>query len=123
MSHDEDSRRPIRDFQRARRILKVFYNRWRIFRRAKPLAVGVHTAIFVAFRRRVPMPIIKRAIHYHCSSDRYLKNILAGGSRYDLDGNPVGSITEPQRCDAINHLKERNEKGVHRMSRSGPPRR
>lgn len=43
----------------------------------------------------------------HTASTRYLKARAAEPTRYDLDGNPAGTVTSEQRDQAAKELRER----------------
>ena len=50
---------------------------------------------------------LRRALHRHTATTRYLKAIAAGGRRFGLDGLAIGDISEEQRQLAGKALKER----------------
>jgi len=50
----------------------------------------------------------------HTASTRYLKALLAGKERFDLDGVPSGEVTETQREVASTTLRERFKKVAER---------
>ena len=98
-------------------VLKKIYQAFPFVRQAAPLATGSHQEIFTRWGGLVPMPAIKRALHYHCSSDKYLLGMIRGGERFTIDGEPAGPITPAQQADAQDHLAKR------RAKRRAAPRR
>lgn len=86
--------------------LESLSTRFEVFRKGLPLSIGIHHVI------RERMPEIQRsqlvaALKRHTSSTRYLKALSQGTERFDLDGNPSGTITQEQRDQASTMLKER----------------
>lgn len=50
----------------------------------------------------------------HTASTRYLKAVSQSKIRFDLDGAPLGEVTEEQRRQALDMLKERFSKQAER---------
>jgi ProP effector len=84
-----------------------------VFGECKVLAVGIHKAI----KEKLPdvdAGQLRAAMKIHTASTRYLKVLSQGGSRFDLDGNVAGEVTEEQRKQATEGLRERFRKGAER---------
>lgn len=76
------------------------------FRDCRPLALKIDASIlerFPDFDRKC----LRAALRIHTASTRYLKALERSKERFDLDGNPVGEVTEEQRIHAATVLKER----------------
>jgi ProP effector len=69
----------------------------------KPLKVGIRLEIDVRLPE-LPKRGIRRALLHWCSQEPYLRAIVAGGRRIDLDGNPAGEVTESERSHALRRL-------------------
>lgn len=79
------------------------------FRDCLPLALGVHKVI----KERLPdiaVPQLRSAMRIHTASTRYLKVLSQADQRFDLDGAPAGEVTEEQRQQASQTLRERFKK-------------
>lgn len=74
-----------------------------------PLAIGIHTAIKARFPD-VDTQALRTALRIHTASTRYLKALAQATQRFDLDGNSSGDVTEEQRKQAADTLKERFRK-------------
>jgi ProP effector len=84
------------------------------FKECRPLAIRIDTAIherFPAFSRKA----LRSALRLHTASTRYLKAVEKGDTRFDLDGNPAGEVTEEQRTHAAAQLKERFAKAAQQQ--------
>jgi ProP effector len=69
----------------------------------KPLKVGIRLDI----EKRLPETSrrsIRKALMRWCSQEPYLRAIVAGGPRLDLDGNPAGEVTQGERSHALRRL-------------------
>jgi ProP effector len=80
-----------------------------IFRDIQPLAIGIHKAI-IATHPEIDKAALRRTLQYHTSSTKYLKAVAAGGSRFGLDGAPIGDITPEQQKQATQDLRDRFRK-------------
>lgn len=56
---------------------------------------------------------LRRALHWWTNSSAYLKTLAGGGQRHDLDGQPVGAISEKHQRHARECLgrRKRQAKG------------
>ncbi|MBK6744332.1 MAG: ProQ/FinO family protein [Hydrogenophilales bacterium] len=94
-------------------LLDTLATTFAVFRDGRPLALGIHKTL----RERMPelsQDQIRRALRIHTGSTRYLKALSHAEERFDLDGNPAGTVTPEQREQAGNQLKERFQKAAER---------
>ena len=92
-------------------LLAALRAQFPVFRENKPLALGIHKVI----KERLPDTDSKRlrfAMQTHTASTAYLKSLTHGGSRFDLDGSPVGEVTPEQQQQALEALRERFRKAA-----------
>lgn len=93
--------------------LDTLVSTFAVFRDGKPLALGVHKTL----RERLPelsQEQIRKALRIHTASTRYLKALSRAEERFDLDGNPAGSVTPEQRELAGKLVQERQQKALER---------
>ncbi len=57
---------------------------------------------------------IRKALHIHTASTRYLKALACADQRFDLDDQPAGEVTEEQRKQAQAEVKERIKKSIEK---------
>jgi ProP effector len=94
-------------------LLETISANYAVFRESRPLALGIHKTI----KERMPevdTAQLRLAMRLHTASTRYLKALLAGRERYDLDGNPAGEVTDEHREVAGTTLRERFKKAADR---------
>lgn len=95
--------------------LNAFLNGFKIWRELKPLAIGIEKQIFKTINDNhlsASKRVVQRLLSKHCFKRRYLRNVLAGGKRYNLDGTPAGEIipTEQQHAaKAIDRIDRNRE--------------
>jgi sRNA-binding protein len=68
----------------------------------KPLKVGIRADLLAC---GVPKQIVVRALYWYASRPAYQRAIIAGGPRYDLDGNAAGNVTDADVEHARNKLR------------------
>lgn len=104
------NRRQWKNFKHMRRVL-AFWPELFNLDSPKPLKVGVLDDIqrdIAARSLTIGAGVLKAAIASYTRRIRYKKAIAAGGSRYDLSGQPCGEITPEQQqtaADDINRAK------------------
>lgn len=84
-----------------------------VFRDYQPLAIGVHKTIM----ERIPefdKAQVRNALRGHTGSTRYLKSLVDGAKRFDLDGNSDGLVTKEQQEQAAGTLRERFKKAAEK---------
>lgn len=92
-------------------VLKTLCERFAIFREAKPLAIGIHKELLKAVPG-LETGKMRIAMRRHTGTTRYLKSVATGDDRYDLSGAPAGKITDEQKQQAAEALRERFKKGA-----------
>jgi ProP effector len=65
----------------------------------QPLKIGIHNDI-AARHPELPPSLIARALKTYTRSLGYLETRKAGSARIDLEGNPVGTVTDADEEDA-----------------------
>ena len=94
-------------------ILDTLSSSFKAFQDCLPLTLGIHQTI----KERLPDINAQQlcvAMRIHTSSTRYLKALSQANTRFDLDGNPSGEVTEEQRKLASDTLLERFRKNAER---------
>ncbi|HFP4627154.1 ProQ/FinO family protein [Escherichia coli] len=79
----------------------------------KPLKAGIIRDVLEdAKSRELPVAtgVLRGALISYTHSTRYLKAIVAGGERYDLNGQPCGEVTPDEKAAAREILKQRLER-------------
>ncbi|ENC1604126.1 ProQ/FinO family protein [Escherichia coli] len=121
---DQTTRKPSRRIPWQHMTKRQRKNRRRINRLAeywpelfgaeniKPLKAGViHDMLQDAKARELAIGhgVLRGALTSYIHTTRYLKAIVAGGARYDLNGQPCGEVTEEDKSVASELLKRRLE--------------
>jgi hypothetical protein len=102
-------------YKPAAQLLALLREQHTIFRDCLPLPIGIHRAIGAAYPE-FGKTAIRRALQFHAHSLTYLKNLAAGGYRYDFRGEPLGLITS-------GHQQQAREKLTARRQAPKPPPR
>lgn len=82
-------------------IAEYLYGKYEIFRRFKPLAIGIEKELAAAMPQFDPQ-LINRALSNHCRRPRYIKSIALGGKRFNLNGKFQGEISKEEQEHALN---------------------
>ncbi len=78
-----------------------------------PLKIGIYEDITTLNQVDAPEhEWIKKALRYYTNSPRYLKQMIAGMPRIDLNGDVSGEVREQDAERANRLLKERQNKSV-----------
>ncbi|HEA0302429.1 TPA: ProQ/FinO family protein [Salmonella enterica] len=110
------NRRQWKNFKHMRRILALWPELFNLDN-PKPLKIGVLDDIqrdIAARSLTIGAGVLKAAIASYTRRIRYKRAIAAGGSRYDLNGQPSGEITPEQQqtaADDINKTKGDRDNG------------
>ena len=104
---------PKRPPGRRNALLDQLMQGYAVFRDYKPLAIGIHKALLTQ-QPELDKAALRTAMKTHTQSTRYLKVIVEGSARYDLAGNPDGSVTAEQQDVAVTVLKDRLKKAAER---------
>jgi len=94
-------------------VLTTLTTTFKAFGECQPLAIGIHKAIKERLTGIDPEQL-RVALRIHTASTRYLKALSQSKFRFDLDGMPLGEVTEEQRRQAMDLLKERFKKQADR---------
>lgn len=99
--------------RRPHPVLDTLRLQYAVLRDCQPLAIGIHKAILERhsdFKRAM----VGSAMKIHTSSTRYLKAMAQATQRFDLDGQPAGEVTDEQRTQAADALRERFRQGAEK---------
>lgn len=88
--------------------LELFTASYPVFSAGKPLAVGTREKL-IERHPDIDARLVRSALLKHCKRPRYLKALAAEPQRYDLDGSPVGVVTEEEREKAKADLEKHHE--------------
>jgi ProP effector len=94
-------------------LLDRLYAEFPVFRDYLPLAIGIHK-VLMARLPELDKVQVRTAMRYHTGTTRYLKAIVDGAPRFDLDGNAAGAVTAEQQSQAAATLRERFRKLAER---------
>lgn len=94
-------------------LLELLYKKATVFRDYQPLAIGIHKSLMDRFPD-VDKRQVRTVLHFHTGTTRYLKAIVEGAPRFDLDGNPSDLVTADQQAQAAATLRERFKRGAER---------
>ena len=83
-------------------IAEHIYNKYDVFKRFKPLAVGIDQDLITALPQFDPA-LIARVLANHCRRPRYLKALARGGKRFDLNNRFKGEVTPEEQAIAPQH--------------------
>jgi ProP effector len=78
--------------------------------RRRPLKIGIHLDILAALDGVVTEVELSPAMRYYVGSPWYLRMMIAGSARIDLDGVAVGTVTDAQATKAAAILERRRIK-------------
>lgn len=98
----QSASRPVR----GNALLEQLHAEFPVFRDCKPLAIGIHKQLMER-RPDLDKNKVRAALHGHTASGRYLKALVEGAPRLDLDGQPSGAVTAEQQEVAVKTLRER----------------
>jgi sRNA-binding protein len=68
--------------------------------RRKPLAIGIYTNLENALAGAVAPRELANALRRYTSNTGYLRHLLCGAWRFDLAGNPAGTVTKAEEVSA-----------------------
>jgi ProP effector len=95
----------------ARILLKTLQEQFPPFRSCLPLAIAIDKQI----RARLPevdRNILRATLAMHTQSSAYLRQVAKATSRFDLDGNATGEVSEVHRKHAETLLQNRATKAT-----------
>lgn len=83
-------------------IADHIYNKYDVFKRFKPLALGIDQDLVIALPQ-FDATLIARVLANHCRRPRYLKALARGGKRFDLNNRFKGEVTAEEQAIAQQH--------------------
>lgn len=83
-------------------IADHIYGKYDVFKRFKPLAVGIDQDLIAALPQ-YDSALISRVLANHCRRPRYLKALARGGKRFDLNNRFKGEVSEEEQKIAAQH--------------------
>lgn len=83
-------------------IADHIYSKYDVFKRFKPLAVGIDQDLVAALPQFDPS-LIARVLANHCRRPRYLKSLARGGKRFDLNNRFKGEVSPEEQAIAEQH--------------------
>lgn len=83
-------------------IAEHVYHKYDVFKRFKPLAVGIDQDLIIALPQFDPV-LIARVLANHCRRPRYIKSLARGGKRFDLNNRFKGEVTPEEQAIARQH--------------------
>lgn len=83
-------------------IADHIYGKYDVFKRFKPLAVGIDQDLVAALPQYDPA-LIARVLANHCRRLRYLKALARGGKRFDLNNRFKGEVSAEEQTIAQQH--------------------
>ncbi|WP_416190044.1 ProQ/FINO family protein [Neisseria sp. CCUG17229] len=83
-------------------IADHIYSKYDVFKRFKPLAVGIDQDL-VAALPQYDASLIARVLANHCRRPRYLKALARGGKRFDLNNRFKGEVSREEQAIAQQH--------------------
>ncbi|HFC8520237.1 ProQ/FINO family protein [Neisseria lactamica] len=83
-------------------IADHIYGKYNVFKRFKPLALGIDQDLIAALPQ-YDAALIARVLANHCRRPRYLKALARGGKRFDLNNRFKGEVTPEEQAIAQNH--------------------
>jgi ProP effector len=94
-------------------LLDRLYQEFSVLRDYQPLAIGIHKTVMERLPE-VPKIQIRTALQHHTAKTRYLKALVEGVQRLNLDANPTGAVTAEQQSKAAEMLRDRFRKLAER---------
>ena len=83
-------------------IADHIYGKYDVFKRFKPLAVGIDQDLVAALPQYDPA-LIARVLANHCRRPRYLKALARGGKRFDLNNRFKGEVSAEEQAIGQQH--------------------
>lgn len=90
-------------------ISEYMYEKYEVFSRFKPLAIGIDEDLIKAMPQ-YDSALILRALANHCRRHRYIKSLARGGKRFNLNNRFKGEVSAEEQKIAQNHPILQNNK-------------
>jgi ProP effector len=89
--------------------------------RRRPLKIGIDRDLVAALGGAMTPRELGSALRCYCSNEGYLRNMLKGAWRVDLDGNPCGAVTGEAETHARETLAAKRRKAPKPAPAPEPP--
>lgn len=83
-------------------IAEYIYEKYDVFKRFKPLAIGIDQELIAALPQHDPV-LVLRVLSTHCRRPRYIRALSRGGKRFDLNNRFKGEVTAEEQNIALQH--------------------
>ena len=92
-------------------IADYLYSKYDVFKRFKPLAIGIEKDLVEALPQ-FDAALIHRVLSNHCRRPKYLKAVARGGKRFNLNNRFQGEVSEQEQQYALSqpNIREAIEK-------------
>ena len=92
-------------------IADYLYSKYDVFKRFKPLAIGIEKDLVEALPQ-FDTALIHRVLSNHCRRLKYLKAVARGGKRFNLNNRFQGEVSEQEQQYALSqpNIREAIEK-------------
>ena len=92
-------------------IADYLYSKYDVFKRFKPLAIGIEKDLVEALPQ-FDATLIHRVLSNHCRRPKYLKAVARGGKRFNLNNRFQGEVSEQEQQHALSqpNIREAIEK-------------
>jgi len=87
----------------------------KVFTQVVPLKIGIHRELFAILHnipRDYSLKQCRRALCWYTHSEKYLRQIVAGHDRFDMDGNPCGKVTKAEQEYAARKFNKKSVKST-----------
>ncbi len=81
-------------------IADYIYGKYEVFKRVKPLAVGIEQDL-VKHLPQFDSALISRVLSNHCRRPQYIKAVARGGKRFNLQNRVQGEVTVEEQQHAL----------------------
>ena len=95
-----------RSQQDPRELLRVFREKFQVFRDCQPLSIGIDKQL-INHDPSVHRKTLRSALGIHTHTSRYLKTMANATQRFNLDGSVASDVPEEHRQHAAKTLRER----------------
>lgn len=98
-------------------IAEYLYSKYDVFKRFKPLAIGIEKDLVEALPQ-FDAALIHRVLSNHCRRPKYLKAVARGGKRFNLNNRFQGEVSAEEQQYALSqpNIKEAIEKQDARIA-------
>lgn len=92
-------------------IADYIYSKYDVFKRFKPLAIGIEKDLEKALPQFEPA-LIHRVLSNHCRRPKYVKAVARGGKRFNLNNRFQGEVSAEEQRHALSQpgIREAIEK-------------